>query len=103
MPLASGTRGHSACGTQGRTSMILSYRFAGRRGATVYGRKVLLTSQKHHSPRLKAASDRHLSPPPPSRSGPSLATRSRLLQHGGRTGKTGARESDGTAVGGFFP
>src|SRR6266849_6101974 len=33
VPLASDPRGHSACGTQGRTSMILSYRSADRRGA----------------------------------------------------------------------
>src|SRR5258708_28121673 len=39
VPLASDPRGHSACGTQGQTSIILSYRSTGRRGASVPGRK----------------------------------------------------------------
>src|SRR5258707_15233762 len=39
VPLASDPRGHSACGTQGRTSIILSYRSTGRGGASVPGRK----------------------------------------------------------------
>src|SRR5258708_28464260 len=39
VPLASDPRGHSACGTQCQTSILLSYRSTGRRGPALQGRK----------------------------------------------------------------